>query len=304
MAGKQAFLLLGLRLATAGLLFTVPGFAADWLYLDNGQVRLGADRAAGASIGFFGESSTGRNLLNHYDKGRFIQQSYYGMKDGSDWNGKPWRWNPVQGGGWRGEPARTLAFTNTATTLYAKTLPKHWATGADLPVVTMEEWLTLTNRVAHLRFRMTYSGATNHPPAHQELPAVFADFALTNLVYYQGDAPWTGATLTRRMPGWPNEYAKQLTENWAAFVDDRDWGLGIFFPGTTEVTCYRAPGKPGPAGSGCSYLAPIRTLAITNGFKLEYDVFLTIGTVEELRGRFRSLAEELRKKPVARETRK
>lgn len=303
MIGQRAILPLGIRLAIAGFFCAVSGFAADWLYLDNGQVRLGVDRTAGAGIGFFSESATGRNLLNHYDKGRFIQQSYYGAKDGSDWNGKQWRWNPVQGGGWRGEPARTLAFTNTPTTFYAKTLPKHWATGVDLPEVVMEEWLALTNRVAHLRFRMTYSGATNHPPAHQELPAVFADFALTNLVYYQGDAPWTGGVLTRRVPGWPNEYAKQLTENWAAFVDDRNWGLGVFFPGTSEVTCYRAAGKPGPAGSGCSYVAPIRTLAITNGFRLEYDVFLAIGTVGELRDQFRSLAEKLRKQPVARETR-
>ena len=299
--------------------------AADWLYLDNGQVRLGVDRAAGASIGFFGESATGRNLLNHHDKGRFIQQSYYGAKDGSDWNGKAWRWNPVQGGGWRGEPARTLAFTNTATTLYAKTLPKHWATGADLPEVVMEEWIELRDRVAHIRFRMSYTEARAgdlqspsaaqrkptdggykppaQPPAHQELPAVFVDFALTNLVYYKGDAPWTGGALTRRVPGWPNEYDKQLTENWAAYVDARDWGLGVFVPGTTEMTFYRNAGKPGPTGSGCSYLAPIRTLAITNGFKLEYEVFLTIGTVSELRGKFRTLADESRRKPAARESR-
>ncbi len=295
--------------------------AADWLYLDNGQVRLGVDRAAGASIGFFGESATGRNLLNHYDKGRFIQQSYYGAKDGSDWNGKAWRWNPVQGGGWRGEPARTLAFTNTVNTLFAKTLPKHWATGVDLPEVVMEERIELRGRVAHMRFRMSYgssperpltpalspgggegdrkAGATNHPPAHQELPAVFADFALTNLVYYKGDAPWTGGALTRRVPGWPNEYDKGLAENWAAYVDARDWGLGVFVPGTTEMTFYRHPGKAGPAGSGCSYLAPIRTLAITNGFKLEYDVFLAIGTVGELRAQFRLLAVELAKKTAA-----
>ena len=303
MGGQQASLVPGFRLAIAGLFLAVSSFAADWLYLDNGQIRLGVDRAAGASIGFFGESATGRNLLNHYDKGRFIQQSYYGAKDGSDWNGKPWRWNPVQGGGWRGEPARTLAFTNTTTTLYAKTLPKHWATGVNLPEVTMEEWIELRGRVAQVRFRMTYNGSTNHPPAHQELPAIFADFTLTNLVHYQGDAPWTGGALARRVPGWPNEYAKQLTENWAAFVDDRDWGLGVFFPGTTEVTCYRAFGKPGPSGSGCSYLAPIRTLAITNGFTLDYEVFLAVGSVSELRDKFRSLAEELRNKPVARETR-
>ena len=303
MVNQRPSFVLGLCLVLAGSFSVAASLAADWLYLDNGQVRLGVDRASGGSIGYFGESATGRNLLNHYDKGRFIQQSYYGAKDGSDWNGKPWRWNPVQGGGWRGEPARTLAFTNTATSLYAKTLPKHWATGVDLPEVVMEEWLTLTNRVGHLRFRMTFSGPTNHPPAHQELPAVFADFALTNLVYYQGTVPWAGGPLARRAPGWPNEYVKGLTENWAAFVDERDWGLGVFFPGTTDLTCYRAPGKPGPAGSGCSYLAPIRTLAITNGFRLEYEVFLTIGTVGELRDRFRLLTEKLRNPPVVREPR-
>lgn len=325
MADKRHFQWCCSLVVLAAWCFQPQVLAADWLYLDNGQVRLGVDRAAGAGIGYFGESATGRNLLNHHDKGRFIQQSYYGAKDGSDWNGKAWRWNPVQGGGWRGEPARTLAFTNTATTLYAKTLPKHWATGADVPAVTMEEWIELRDRVAQVRFRMSYSEARAgdlqspsavprkvqdggskppaHPPAHQELPAVFADFALTNLVFYQGAAPWTGGALTRRVPGWPNDYVKGLAENWAAFVDDRDWGLGVFFPGTPEVTCYRAPGKPGPAGSGCSYLAPIRTLAVTNGFTLGYDVFLTIGTVSELRDKFRSLAEELRNKPVARETR-
>lgn len=282
-------------LALGVLLCQLPGSAAeprgDWLYLDNGHIRLGVDRSAGASIGFFGESATGRNLLNHYDKGRFIQQSYYGAPDGSDWNGKPWRWNPVQGGGWRGEPARTLAFTNTATTLYARTLPKHWATGADVPSATMEEWVTLTNRIAHLRFRMTYTGTTNHPPAHQELPAVYTDHALTNLVYYKGTAPWTGGALTRRVPGLhpPNEYDQGLTENWAAYVDARDWGLGVFTPGTTEATFFRSAGKSGPAGSGCSYLAPIRTLAITNGFRLEYDVFLGIGTLNELRQTFGTL---------------
>lgn len=66
-----------------------------WAYLDNGQVRLGIDLRAGASIGWFSRSDTGAgqgsadNLLNAYDVGRYVQQSYYGDPDGSDWNGKP-----------------------------------------------------------------------------------------------------------------------------------------------------------------------------------------------------------------------
>jgi len=267
-----------------------PACAADpsWLHLDNGRIRLGVSTNAGASIGFFAESRTGRNLLNHFDHGRFIQQSWYGVEDGSLWNNKPWRWNPVQGGDWRGHPAKLLELRHTATNLYARTQPKHWASGADITDAVMEEWITLTGPVAHLRFKFTYTGATKHPPRHQELPAVFADYALTNLVTYTGNAPWTGAAPTRRVPGWPNEYAR-MDESWAAYVDALDRGLGVFVPGVTELTCYRHPGAAGPKGAGCSYFAPIRAMAVTNGFTYAYDVYLTIGTVGELRERFRQI---------------
>ena len=39
------------------------------------------------------------------DEGRFVQQSYYGEADGSKRDGKDWVWNPIQGGGWRGQEA-------------------------------------------------------------------------------------------------------------------------------------------------------------------------------------------------------
>lgn len=82
----------------------------QWVYIDNGIIRIGVDKSRGACIGFFGESKTGRNLLNHFDEGRFIQQSYYGTKDGSNWNGKPWVYNPVQGGSFNRTPSKLLKF--------------------------------------------------------------------------------------------------------------------------------------------------------------------------------------------------
>ena len=75
----------------------------QWEYLDNGIVRIGVDKSRGACIGYFAQSKTRRNLLNNYDEGRFIQQSYYGRPDGSRWNGKPWVYNPVQGGHAKGK---------------------------------------------------------------------------------------------------------------------------------------------------------------------------------------------------------
>jgi hypothetical protein len=265
------------------------------LYLDNGTVRLGIDLGSGGSVFHFGRAAGGVNLLNHFDRGRFVQQSYYGAADGSLWNKKPWRWNPVQGGDWRGAPARLLScsvVTNAGqpTALVSRSVPKHWASGADIDDAVMEQRITLTNALAHIRYRFTYSGNTVHPPAHQELPAVFIDAAYTNLVFYNGPQPWTSGALTRAIPGWPNQ-GKKTTEHWAAYVNDADFGLGVFTPGTGDLTCYRYEGnrKTGPAGAACSYFAPVRTFAITPGLTFEYDVWLTAGTSPEIRARFASV---------------
>jgi hypothetical protein len=267
-------------------------------YLDNGTVRLGVDLSAGGSIFYFAESATKRNLLNHRDLGRFIQQSYYGKEDGSTWAKKPWRWNPVQGGGYRGKQAKLLEKKIEKDSLYIRSMPKHWATGADVPDATMEEWIELVGPVGHIRFKFTYSGKEqNHPNRHQELPAVFVDYALPNLVFYKGNKPWTNGALTRVVPGWPNQ-GQHTDECWAAYVDEKDWGIGVFFPGTKEMTTYRHKGRedPGPKGTACSYFAPVRSMKITPGFSFEYDVYVTIGKVDEIRKRFQKIHE---KKAVA-----
>lgn len=264
--------------------------APDWVYLDNGAVRIGVDKSRGACVGYFGESKTGRNLLNHYDEGRFVQQSYYGQKDGSEWNGKPWVYNPVQGGSWNGKPSRMLEFQNTADSLYAKIEPRSWSGGALCPEAIMEETITLIDSVARITFKMTYTGEDQGNPRHQEMPAVFVDAALSNLVYVSDHK------LTRRVPGWPNESGK-ASENWITYLDENDWGIGVLTPGTSDFTCYRAKGDgtAGPEGSACSYVAPLRTLSLTNGLVIEYDVFIAVGTLDEILERFKELKNESRK---------
>jgi hypothetical protein len=265
-----------------------PEVASDVRFLENGQIKIGVDMTSGGSIFWFSELPDGPNLLNHADRGRFIQQSYYGKPDGSTWAGKPWRWNPVQGGHYQGEPAKLLDSKITGTSLYTKSIPINWAGGELLEECRMEQWIVLRDEVASIRFRFAYEGKDEHPAHHQELPAVFVDYALPDLVYYQGDAPWTDGALKREVPGWPNEY-RRVDEEWAAFIGPDGRGVGLFFPGTDRITCYRHPGPPGPAGSGCSYFAPIQTIAITPGFRHDYRVHLTIGTPEEMRARFTKL---------------
>ena len=55
---------------------------ADDLYLNNGRLQIGIDRERGGAIFHLSDASRRKNLLNHADEGRFVQQSYYGNPDG------------------------------------------------------------------------------------------------------------------------------------------------------------------------------------------------------------------------------
>ncbi len=125
------------------------------------------------------------------------------------------------------------------------------------------------------------------------LAAVFVDYALKNLVFYRGTEPWKKRPLSRTVPGWPNEY-HDLTESWAAYVDDKNWGLGIYTDNMHHITCYRYRGdeKAGPDAGACSYLAPVEQMKIGPGFRFKYHVAITIGQLENIRSRFYTLHSE------------
>ncbi len=262
-----------------------------WEYLDNGIIRIGVDRSRGAAIGYFADAKTQRNLLNHNDEGRFIQQSYYGDKDGSMWDKKPWSYNPVQGGSYKGEDATTLDFKKTASQLYAKVEPLHWANAKRCPEAIMQEWITLDGAVAKVRMRLDYSGPTQQRKAHQEMPAMFVDYDLPNLIVEKD------GKLIRKVPEDLSKAGVQKVEydtGWLAYVDDKDFGIGILTPGTNMAVSYRhrGNGKTGPKGSACSYLAPVRTLQLTQGLVVDYEFYLTIGSLEEIRSRFAKLPKK------------
>jgi hypothetical protein len=279
--------LISLQIALADPAEKIP---ANAIYLENEIVKIGVNKDSGGSIFWFSSVAEKRNYLNHYDRGRFIQQSYYGKADGSIWAKKSWRWNPVQGGDYKGKPAKVIEEKKDATSLYIKSIPVHWATGQELTDCTMEEWITLNKEVAKIRFRFTYMGKETHTAQHQELPAVFVDAAFAKLHYYKGDQPWKNAPTTADQPGWPNE-SRTCDEEWAAYTNEKGHGIGVFFPGKKSITCYRFGGPRGPSGSGCSYFAPVSTMTIKPSFVHDYTIYLSIGSVEEIRNRFKSIHE-------------
>lgn len=272
----------------AGLGLAIVARAEDsWVYIDNGQIRLGVNKTAGACIGFLATGEDKPSVLNSYDRGRFVQQSYYGDSDGSTWDKTPWRYNPVQGGHWKGKPAQVIEFKSGASSLYSKTQPVHWATGADLPEMVIEQWIKLEGSIAHLHFRMEYRGGESHAPHDQEIPAFFVQPQFGTLVFYDGEKPWSDGSLTRKQPAFPNEAVK-LKEHWAAWIDDHDHGVGLYVPVTDRATCYRY-GNGVIRKDSCSYIAPLTKFAITPGLVWEYEAAMTIGTVAEIRERFRTL---------------
>ncbi|MEO1615271.1 MAG: hypothetical protein AAFV88_05440 [Planctomycetota bacterium] len=258
----------------------------DWVYIQNDHVRVGILRSHGGAIAHLSANGSDLNTLNHYDHGRLVQQSYYGDEDGSRWVNKDWRYNPVQGGDYQGHAAKLLAFQSTKTTAYSKTVPRHWASGELLEECTMEQWVELDGPLVRVRFEFIYSGKKTHQPRHQETPAVFVTPELSTLITYSGPEPWTGKTLRRKTPGWPNELV-ELSEHWAAYVDSDGNGVGVFVPGVSEATTYRFKGG---SGSDCSYIAPLQTFALKPSLRFSYTAYFTVGNANEIRERFQRLS--------------
>src|SRR5436190_8561687 len=62
-----------------------PADTDDFVFLDNSHLKLGVKKSSGAGIAWLSASGSERNLINHFDRGRLVQQSYYGKEDGSLW---------------------------------------------------------------------------------------------------------------------------------------------------------------------------------------------------------------------------
>jgi hypothetical protein len=250
----------------------------DWLFVENGSLRLGIDRAAGGAIGWFGSASD--NVLNTYDVGRYVQQSFYGDEDGSDWNGTPWRFNPVQGGSWRDVPSLLLELQQRPDgSVYTKTRPRNWAGGELVSEMLFEQTVRVNAAVAVLQFFMHYTGSATHQPRHQELPAVFVDPKYATLVFFNEQQ-----VITRCQPGAKNEYLT-LGKPWAAWEAADGTAVGISFPHTPKITAYRVTGT---GKADCSYLAPIQTIALKPDLRVSHETRLTLGTVPQIQARFQS----------------
>ena len=265
-------------------------------FLDNGDIRIGVNLGLGGAITYLSEEGSTVNMINSYDLGRQIQQSYFsgpdqflppGRQQHPAWS--PWPWNPIQTGDVFDNHGRILSHTNDASEIYLRMIPMQWALNRVRGEARFEQWIRLEGNVAHVRNRLTNArtDATEQFRARdQELPAVYTVGKFHRLFSYTGTAPFTGDALTE-LPKAPPPWAYfRATENWAALVDDDLRGVGIRHPDAVRfIGGYSGsnPGTGGPLDFDTGYVSPLHIELIDHDIVYEYEYQLIVGHLDEIR---------------------
>ncbi|KHJ39515.1 hypothetical protein PBAC_00220 [Pedobacter glucosidilyticus] len=263
------------------------------LVVDNGILKVKADLLMGGAISYLSKSSDNKNLVNIYDRGRYIQQSYYAgsainrLAEGQHPSWSPWNWNPIQVGDVYNNSSPVLASSFTDSTIYTKTQPLLWDMNNELAQCHMEMWLSLRGNTVHVKNKLTVFRTDNRwsdIPRHQELPAVYIIGDLYNLYTYTGNAPFTSAAPNKITNAGPPWAYWTTPEHWAALVDDNNWGVGVY----NGLSTYFVGGYNGTQGGGATssstgYMSPLRTETIGKNAVYEYEYDLIVGTLTQIR---------------------
>lgn len=271
--------------------------AAKMSYLDNGLIKVGIDLNRGGAITYLSPSKQDKNVVNSHDFGRQIQMSYYSgpvpFTVGEKEPAKHWRhlgWNPLQTGDDFKNPSTVVENKNDGKSIYVKCIPMQWPLDKEPGECTFESWIRLDGPTARVKCRLNNQrGDTMQYIARtQEMPAVYTNAPYHRLMTYTGDKPFTEDTLTTivRPKDHKGPWMHWLaTENWAAHVDDSDWGLGVWHPGIYRFTGGFAgkPGRGGPNDESAGYIAPHRQEILDHNIQHEYEYTLILGKLENIR---------------------
>ncbi len=270
------------------------------LELNNDTLRVKLDLTRGGAINYISESGSTRNLVNIHDEGRYIQQSYYAgqtlnrQAEGQNPNWSPWSWNPIQVGDSYKNRAEILEQSIDGNTMYTKCIPMLWDMNNEPAEAEMEQWTTLIGNVIKVHNKLTClrtdtiwrEGTSNS----QELPAVYPISALSNLYTYFGAFPFTRAPLSnpsveKLQDGFWGRYQNGMVkENWMAFVDHSGWGMAVYTPICDDFLAGMAGYPGGEAMDGStSYIAPVKKEQMYKNTVLEYDYWLVIGSLNQIR---------------------
>ncbi len=245
------------------------------------------------------------NLINRFDPGRLVQQSYYGTSTGDyecgEYMGNAWSYNPVQGGNQFGDNSKIVDLKYDENSIYIKCQPLDWAKEKEhITPSYMEATYDIQDNKLHVSCRFVDFSGYEAQIRDQEIPAFYCIEPFNRFVYYGGDEPWTNDTLSVEpdLIFWPDAgYPKfNSSENWAAFIGEFDdsFGIGVYVPDETsfltgvfgrETTSNHDPS----VDATTSYIAVIRVMAFESYSPFEYDYYLTTGDATEIRNNFSTI---------------
>lgn len=282
--------------------FTV--YTQGTYYLENNNYKLGVDLLMGGGVNYLEDFNDGNasygNLLNNYDVGRLVQQSYYGIDKAPYelgwWGGHSWQYNPVQGGDKDNNISRIIDFEFRGNDeFYVKARPMDWGQSNRITPSYMENVYTITSSYVKVYNRfIDFSGYT-HVDVRQELPAFYTISALKDFYFYNGSSPWTGGALTKKenLPFW-GDYPNQTTftpsnpEYWSAWCDGTGYGVGLYVPGVARLRAGRHQynGSASPNADATNYVSPQRNMTLICGKPIEYSYLIAAGNINAIRNTF------------------
>jgi hypothetical protein len=273
---------------------------------DNGIIKLKLDLTRGGAIGYISSSGSSRNLVNIHDEGRYIQQSYYAGKslkrqaDGQNPAWSPWSWNPIQVGDSYENRAKILDYKQSGDTLYVKCIPMLWDMNNMPAEAEMEQWNILDGNVLKVHCKLTCHRTDSiygeNIADYQELPAVYPISALKHLYTYLGNSPFTNDSLdnpsvVNLSSGFWGRYPN-VSEHWMAFVNSTKWALGVYNPNCKSFLAGMSGAQGGEFTDGStSYIAPTKKIILNKNSVFEYDYYIIIGTLNQIRAKVYQLNE-------------
>ena len=291
-------------------------FATDFKTIDNGVIELGIDLQRGGSITYLSQSKKNFSIINIHDMGREVQLSFYAgpanyepspgsQSCNTSWRHGEWPWNPIGAGDIVGNTGQVLdlQIDNNSHSMYVKSKPLQWACNNVSCECTFEKWISLNGTTATVKASLTNarSDKTFYHGQGQELPAVYTTGYLHRLFTYDGTEPFTNAPM-KELPAGPNSpNAFLATEHWAAFVDDDEWGLGVFQPEASQMLGRFVgdhPGTgacidPGPTDDATGYIAPINEEILDWNIEYNFTFYLILGNLDTIRSEAYDLGKNL-----------
>lgn len=237
------------------------------------------------------------NLINANDTGRLVQQSYYGVYDGEQYesaiyNDTLWNYNPVQGGNQYNESSKIVDIRIREDSIYIKCRPLDWAKSAEyISPSYMEATYSLKDTLVYVSCRFVDFSGYDPYYTTQETPAFYCIEPFNTFVYYNdGELHKEEELIFWPDAGYPNFTSD---EHWAAFVGEFDdsFGIGVYVPGEDtflagvyerETTDTKTPDKAAPT----SYIALVDYMTFESFKPFEYDFYLSTGTASEMRENF------------------